>query len=267
MIAALAAVVVLIAGVGIWAGLSGGSSGHPNASATMLNKPKPKPKNGALMSAVILANQSSLAKGLLPPSTCRQDTQTHVTCTAPARGISGAIFQTYPNQKALYTAYMAEVSSLNSGQFRQNFADCEPRQTYGEIGWNHLFHHTRQFTVNQMIMGMVTDDQAAGRVFCNFTQGLEYLVWTSNDGHLMGYVAGPVHGDVFNWWVAVHHDLSLGGPMNMLMPTPSASGGGTSPADEPVPVHERHVRFPVDEQHGRMTLRPRLPGRQAGRAG
>jgi hypothetical protein len=153
----------------------------------------------------------------------------------PAPGISGAIFQTYPNQKALYTAYMAEVSSLNSGQFRQNFADCEPRSTYGEIGWNHLFHHTRNYTVDQMIMGMVTDDQAAGRVFCNFTQGLEYMVWTNNDSHLMGYVAGPVHGDVWNWWVKVHHDLSLGGAMNMLMPTPSASGGGTSPAMSPSP--------------------------------
>ncbi len=29
-----------------------------------------------------------------------------------------------------------------------------------------------------MTMGMVTDDQAAGRVFCNYTQGLEYMVWT-----------------------------------------------------------------------------------------
>ena len=77
-------------------------------------------------------------------------------------------------------------------------------------------------------MGMVTDDQAAGRVFCNYTQGLEYMVWTHNDGHLMGYVAGAVHADVWDWWVRVHHDLGLGGPMNMLMP--AAPPRGTSPA-------------------------------------
>ena len=86
-----------------------------------------------------------------------------------------------------------------------------------------------------MIMGRVTDDQAAGRVFCNFTQGLEYMVWTQNDGHLLGYVAGAMHTDVWNWWVAVHHDISLGGPMDMLMPGRAASGAGASPAMSPSP--------------------------------
>jgi len=61
-----------------------------------------------------------------------------------------------------------------------------------------------------MSMDKVTDDQAAGRVFCNYTGGLEYMVWTQNDGHLMGYVSGPVHGDVWTWWVAVHHNIGLG---------------------------------------------------------
>ena len=39
------------------------------------------------------------------------------------------------------------------------------------------------------------------------------------------YVAGPCTRDVWNWWVAIHHNIGLGGaPMNMNMPTPSASG-------------------------------------------
>ena len=99
------------------------------------------------------------------------------------------------------------------------------------------FKHTSKYTVDQMIQGMVTDDQAAGRVFCNYTQGLEYMVWTQNDGHLMGYVAGPVHTDVWNWWVAVHHNIGIGGsPMDMQMPgtSPSASASpsmsGMSPS-------------------------------------
>jgi hypothetical protein len=233
---ALAAVIVLLAGLGTWGGLSGSGS-HARASTmpSMSPKPKPKPATSALMNAIILTNKSAHSVGLLPPSTCKQASATHVTCTAPAAGISGVVFQTYPDQKALYAAYTAEVSSLNSGTFRQDFADCGSQATYGEVGWNHLYQHTRKYTVDQMTTGMVTDDQAAGRVFCNFTQGLEYMVWTNNDSHLMGYVAGQVHADVWNWWVAVHHDLSLGGPMNMLMPAAPASGAGTSPAMSPSP--------------------------------
>ena len=233
-LAALAAAVVLLAGVGTWAGLSGSGS-HARASTMPSTSPKPRPTTSALMNAIILTNKSAHAQGLLPPSTCKQASATHVTCTAPAAGISGVVFQTYPDQKALYAAYTAEVSSLNSGKFRQDFADCGSQATYGEVGWNHLYQHTRKYTVDQMTMGLVTDDQAAGRVSCTYTQGLEYMVWTSNDSHLMGYVAGQVHADVWNWWVAVHHDLSLGGPMNMLMPAASASGAGASPAMSPSP--------------------------------
>ena len=138
------------------------------------------------MKALILANKSSEATGLLPPSTCKQNTPTHVTCTAPATGITAAVFQTYPSLTALYAAYTAKVSSLNSGQFKQNFSNCGYQFTNGEVSWNHLFQHTRKYTVDQMTTGMVKDDQAAGRVFCNYTQGLEYMVWTQNVGNMMG---------------------------------------------------------------------------------
>jgi serine/threonine-protein kinase len=234
-IAALAAVVLVLAGVGTWVGLSGSGS-HAKAAMKMSQTPKPKPTPSPLMAALILANKSGDAVGKLPPSTCKQTNATLVTCTAPAGGISGVVFQTYPNQKALYAAYTAKVTALNTNKFRQNFKDCGSQDTFGEVGWNHLFQHTRSFTVDQMIMGTVRDDQAAGRVFCNYTQGLEYMVWTQNDGHLMGYVAGPVHTDVWDWWVAVHHNIGIGGsPMNMNVPTPSTSGNGASASMSPSP--------------------------------
>jgi Protein kinase domain len=221
-LAALAAVVVVAAGLGTWAGLSSSGS-HAKGGTTMPSmSAKPKPTTGALMNALILANNSADAKGQLPPSTCKQNNSSQVTCTAPATGISGVVFHTYPSLTAMYAAYTAKVSSLNSGQFRQNFSDCGARATYGEVGWNHLFHHTRAYSVDQMTAGMVKDDQAAGRVFCNYTQGLEYMVWTQNDGRLMGYVAGPVHASVWTWWVAVHHNIGIGGPMNMPTSSPSA---------------------------------------------
>ena len=234
-IAALAAVVLVLAGVGTWVGLSG-SGTHAKAAMKMSSTPKPKPTTSALMTALVLANKSGDATGKLPPSSCKQGSSTHVTCTAPASGISAVVFQTYPSLKALYAAYTARVTALNSNQFKQNFSDCGSQATFGEVGWNHLFQHTRKYTVDQMTMGMVKDDQAAGRVFCNYTQGLEYMVWTQNDGHLMGYVAGPVHTDVWDWWVAVHHNIGIGGsPMNMTMPTPSTSGNGASPSMSPSP--------------------------------
>ena len=199
----LAAVVLVLAGVGTWVGLSGGSGAHSGAAS---HKPVP----GALMKALILANKSSEAGGMLPPSACKQNTATHVTCTAPATGITAAVFQTYPSLKALYAAYTARVSSLNSGPFKQNFGDCGSQATFGEVGWNHLFQHPKKYTVDQMITGTVRDDQAAGRVFCSFTGGRESMVWTQNAGNMLGYVSGPVHGSVWNWWVPVHHNIGLG---------------------------------------------------------
>ena len=231
---ALAAALVLIAaGLGTLAGLNGSGSHGDKAMSSMSARPKPKkPTQSELMKALVVTNQSADAKGQLPPSTCKQDNSTEVTCTAPVVGISGVVFQTYPNLTALYAAYMAKVASLNSGQFKQNFNDCESQDTYGEVAWNHLFQHPKNYTVDQMTMSGFTDDKAAGRVFCNYTQGLEYMVWTQNDGRVMGVVAGPVHGDVWNWWVAVHHNIGLGGAsMNMNMnPSPSMSGTSPSPS-------------------------------------
>ncbi len=133
-------------------------------------------------------------------------------CTAPAPGISGATFRTYPSLEALYAAYSAQVNSLNSGNFRENFQNCELEETYGEVGWNHQFEHPKSYSIAQMSAGRVTDAQAAGRVFCNYNNGQENFLWTQDDGHLLAYVAGPVHEDVWNWWLEVHHNIGFSGP-------------------------------------------------------
>ena len=181
-------------------------------------KPKPKPKPpSALMSALTLANESGLAKGLLPPSACKPQSATVVTCAAPAPGISGVTFQTYPSLTALYAAYTAQVKAQNSGSFQANFHDCNISQTYGEVGWNHMFKHPKTYSVAKMGAGMIADAQAAGRVFCTFNQGQEDFIWTQDDGHLLGYVAGPVHEDVWNWWYAIHHNIGFADAPAMKM--------------------------------------------------
>jgi serine/threonine-protein kinase len=218
-IAALAALVLIAAGAGTWALVAGGSGSHPHstAMASMSAMPKPKPTPpSALMNALILANHSGQAKGLLPPSTCKQQSTTMVTCTAPGPGVNGAVFRTYPSLTALYAAYTAQIKPMNSGKFQENFNDCGLTRTYGEVGWNHMFQHPTTYTVAQMSAGMVTDAQAAGRVFCTFYSGQEYFVWTQDDGHLLAWVSGPVHEDVWNWWVNVHHNIGFAGsPMQM----------------------------------------------------
>ena len=228
-LAVVAAVILVVAGLGTWAALNASSS-HAKSANKPSATPKPTHTTSALMTALTLANSVGDAKGELPPSTCKQDNATRVTCNNPAPGISGVVFQTYPSLTALYAAYTAQVTALNAGKFRQDFADCGSQYTYGEVGWNHQFQHTKAYSVDQMTMGRVKDMQAAGRVFCIYSGGLESMVWTQNDGHLMGYVAGPVHGDVWTWWVHVHHSIGIGGtPMNMNT-NPSPSAGGASPS-------------------------------------
>jgi hypothetical protein len=213
-IAALTALVLIAAGAGTWALVRGPAPGtHPTAIPA--KSQMGKPRMSALMSALVLANSSGDAKGHLPPSTCAQQGTTRVTCTNPAPGISQAVFQTYSSLAALYDAYTAEVQTLNNGQFQANFNDCEINKTFGEVGWNHMFQHPKTYSVQQMSSGMVTDSQAAGRVFCNFGNGQENMVWTQGDGHLLASVSGPVHEAVWTWWVAVHHNIGFGAPMHM----------------------------------------------------
>jgi hypothetical protein len=214
-IAALTALILIAAGAGTWALVSGrpGSPAHSHAASSGSAKPNPP---SALMAALTLANQSGGAKGMLPPSTCKQQSATMVTCTAPAPGITQVTFRTYPSLTALYAAYTAQVQSLNSGQFKANFQDCGTEQTYGEVSWNHQFQHPKNYSVAQLSSGKLTDDQAAGRVFCNLTNGQESFVWTQNSGNLLAVAVGPVHEDVWNWWVNIHHNIGFASsPMHM----------------------------------------------------
>jgi Protein kinase domain len=214
-IAALTALVLLAAGAGTWALVSGRSGSHPHGHAASSASVEPKPPS-ALMSAIIQANKSGGAKGTLPPSTCKQQSATMVTCTAPATGITEVTFRTYPSLTALYDAYTAQVKPLNSGTFKANFQDCGQEQTYGEASWNHQFWHPKTYSVAQLSSGKLTDDQAAGRVFCNINNGQESFVWTQNAGHLLAVVVGSDHTDVWTWWLNIHHNIGFAGaPMNM----------------------------------------------------
>ena len=137
-------------------------------------------------------------------------------CMSPALGISGVTFRTYPSLTALYAAYVARAGSLSSGQFQPNFQDCGLQKTVGEVSWNHQFQHPKTYSIAQLSSGRLTADQAEGRVYCNFANGQENMVWTQNDGRLPGWVSGPLHEEVWTWWVAIHHNIGFtGAPSGM----------------------------------------------------
>jgi hypothetical protein len=173
-----------------------------------------------LMTAIVQANTIT---GKVPPSRCAQNGATQVTCTAPAPGVTEAVFKTFPSVTALYAAYDTAMKSIDGGVALQNAQDCglqAPPPGGAELAWNHQFEHLRNFTIAQMVAGRVPVTSAAGRVFCitNPRSGVAQFIWTQDDGDVLGWVAGPLHEQLWNWWVAVHHEMAIGKPA-MSMPS------------------------------------------------
>jgi hypothetical protein len=63
----------------------------------------------------------------------------------------------------------------------------------------------------QLRMGNLPGSQAAGRLFCALPQEQLNVVWTQNDGNLLGWLSGAPHEDAYAWWVAVRHNIVLPG--------------------------------------------------------
>jgi len=232
-VAAVAAVVLIAAGVGVYLGTrgstpssngGGGMPMHPSNALSVSYSP--------LDRALILANQSALSEGSLQPRYCRNQGKTMVTCTNPTLAISSATFRTYSTLAALYSAYEAKVESIMPGPFQANTANCVDGVGNGEISWNHNYFHLKNFSVAQDIAGNLNPQtQAAGRMFCHFVSpNGETIVWTQNAGRMLAVVTGAPHADVFAWWRGVHHDIAMAGGMGgMPMPTSSPSMHMPSP--------------------------------------
>ena len=106
---ALAAVVVLVlAGIGVWLTSRGGGNDSvantPSHHVTAASHPP-----NVILQALAIANQSATAKHLIPPSTCKAQSGTTVTCTHPAFGANTVTISTFPSLSALYAAYVRQV--------------------------------------------------------------------------------------------------------------------------------------------------------------
>ena len=100
-------------------------------------------------------------------------------------------FRTYLLLKALCAAYVAEIKSPGDNPLPSNYGNCRS--------------------------GLVSGDQAAGRVFCTETNAGFQMVWTQNSGFMMAIMMGGPHLDAWSWWLAVHHNIAFPGtkPMHM----------------------------------------------------
>jgi hypothetical protein len=170
----VAVVAVLVIGVG------GSKSGGSRSPATVASAASAKSRGPVdlpltartvahypLAKAVAGINVSVTAKGMLPLSSCKLTNSTTVTCMQPTPAVDLVIFLTYRSLPALYSAYEARVSQLAQGPFRANFGNCTETMTNGEIGWNHDFKHPSMYPMSEFTSGQITDDKAAGRVYCN----------------------------------------------------------------------------------------------------
>ncbi len=172
-----------------------------------------------ILAAVTRLDKSSVgARGLLPPSTCTAVNPSLVRCTNPHFAVTAVTFQTYHSLRGLYATYVQRARMLAGGHFKANVQNCTEGKPTGEVSWNHEYQHPRTYSVAQMASGAVSENDAAGRVFCTFADGDFVILWTQNAGHLLAELSGNPHADAWVWWKHVHHELGLGGgamPMQM----------------------------------------------------
>jgi hypothetical protein len=239
----IAIVVLLVFGLG---GSKSPTQAAAVATHAITTAAKPRPPSAGSLTAQTIAhnslakavagiNVSVTAKGMLPPGACKLTNSTQVTCTQPTPAVDVVIFRTYPSLKALYSAYEARVSQIAQGPFRANFGNCTETMTSGEIGWNHDFKHPSMYPISDFTSGQITDDKAAGRVYCTFENSNLYLVWTQDDGRVLGELSGAPHVDAYVWWRQVHHSIVMPGSPSMMsaMESPMSAPSKTSTTSMP----------------------------------
>jgi hypothetical protein len=239
--------------VAVWAltQIGGSSSNSPTDSAkggqtTAHHAATASFRQTPLFKGLLAADKSAYAKNLLPPSSCQGMSATMVVCKQPHYAVDEVTFNTYPSLTALYAAYETRAAQLARAPFRPNVGNCTESDVNGEIGWNHDFKHPSMYPISVFTSGTITDDKAAGRMFCTFTNGLLYLLWTQDDGRLLGELAGAPHLDAYLWWHNVHHVIAVPGTPNMMGTMPGmgsttstqtstakpGSTGGAMPSDQ-----------------------------------
>ena len=189
----------------------------------------------------VLAKTAAAHPGDLNMLTCQQTDPTLVKCTHPAAAIASITFETFTSESALYAHYQDIVKNLTG----QPFTDVENWNVCGqaapgptaESSWNQSGQYPTAYSVQQLASGAVPTDTAAGRMFCTQTKGggSQYIVWTQNSGTLLGYATGAgSYAQVWNWFLAIHLDISLpvqpGAASTLATPSGTVTATGAAAA-------------------------------------
>jgi serine/threonine protein kinase len=237
LLPALIGVLVLLAIGGIWYGLherdSSGTpatAGGPSSGATSSGHPSASPGSGSknpIMDILTNTNTSTEAKGYIPTDTCHALSSSKVSCAPQVNGANSATFQTFQTLPELYAAYLDRVEQISGHRPTMDqmaVGDCNATMSEGEVTWNHMYQHPRNFTISQVASGRYQSDVAGGRLFCLLENGREHIIWTSNDIKLLGDVTGfGSHSETFQWWKLMHHNMGPMADMSMDKPSSTAS--------------------------------------------
>ena len=237
------AVAVLIAAAGGGRGRAGRSP-RPARPATWCASSANAPSTPASALFSVLGRTENFT-GMLRMSTCAQVNPTLVQCTHPDPAIASVSFATYPSLATLYSKYQEIVDNLS----RQPFGSVENTHVCGTLApaptaentWNHSDQYSDDVLGRRSWRReRYPTDAAMGRVFCaQIPNGSEYVVWTQDSGHLLGYATGAAsHEQVWNWFYAVHHHITFPGqPAMSGMPKSSepAAGPSTAAGDPAMP--------------------------------
>jgi serine/threonine protein kinase len=235
---AIGASAAVIAGGGAAAGVLIAKTGNTTGAGQATHS---APAAGSLLSVL---DKTEGYTGRLLMSGCAQQQPTLVQCTNPDPAIQSVTFRTFPSLAAMYTDYEQIIGNLSgkpagSVENQHVCGDLAPEPT-AENTWNHSDGYYTKYSISQMVSGKVSNDVAMGRVFCAQTSsGSEYIVWTQNAGHMLGYATGAApHHEVWQWFHLVHHYIYFPGmnPMTKMPVSPEPTAGtGTSAAAASMP--------------------------------
>ena len=267
-----AAALVLVAGSAVGAVLaSSGGGGTAGASGTSTPTTRPSATAAATATASATAAATSTmgpttlaavlnaanagdamngmtgmseTSGELPPMSCKAAGSTNMTCTSPVKVIASAHFETFTSVTALYVAYEAVIRKYNPthtfGEAVGNCGGTTPK-VYGEIGWNHQEAHTDNWSIQTMSSPGFNQELAEGRIACFAVGDSQDIVWTADDGMMLGWAigSGPVES-VYQWWIDMHHNIIFPGtrvcgdePLMKNLHDPNLTYTGTCARDVP----------------------------------
>jgi hypothetical protein len=171
----------------------------------------PSQTSNPIMEILTTTNKGGLSRGYIPTDTCQAATSSQVSCTPQVHNADSVTFLTFESLPALYSAYLDSVQRLSGKRPSMEetaVGDCNSKNSEGEVSWNHMYEHPRNFTIAQLQTGRFEADVAGGRLFCTIIEGREHIVWTSNDIKMLGEVIGyGGHAETFTWWKRVHHNM------------------------------------------------------------